>query len=374
MNINRHNYEAFFLLYVDNELSAQERVSVEQFVSQNADLKSELDLLQMSVIGIDECVFEEKNSLFKKEEGISITNYENYFLLSVDNELNDEEKTSVEKFVLKHPALQNEFTFLQKTKLPAEHVPYKNKEELYRKERRVVPLLWMRMSIAAAIVGVIAFSWIAINQLGDKEANNLVANASQKTGVELPKAKAKDSKKLNTVSTPKMETKESNGVVKNEPKNIAPDNKENKKQIGKEVESATAKSIIKNVEKVELPEVGLAKNVVVENKTIPIISEENKRYEKLPLETIPTGEKATNVAVANTIVSNTKSSIVTQAAYKEIDTNTDDDKALYIGSIKINKNKLKGIFKKATSLFGKRDTKEPNEKSTQVANFEIRST
>ena len=38
MIINRYNYQEFLLLYVDNELNAVERKTVEDFIQQNADL------------------------------------------------------------------------------------------------------------------------------------------------------------------------------------------------------------------------------------------------------------------------------------------------------------------------------------------------
>ena len=44
MIVNIHNYEAYFLLYVDNELSAKEKAEVELFVQQNPFYQNELSL------------------------------------------------------------------------------------------------------------------------------------------------------------------------------------------------------------------------------------------------------------------------------------------------------------------------------------------
>ena len=62
MNINRHNYESFFLMYVDNELSAAEKNGVAIFIEQNPDLKPELELLQQSILKPESIVFNSKKS------------------------------------------------------------------------------------------------------------------------------------------------------------------------------------------------------------------------------------------------------------------------------------------------------------------------
>ena len=81
--INRHNYETYFLLYVDSELSAEEKVAVQRFVAENPDLAEELALLESTQLQLEKTlVFKGKEVLLKKEgQDISLNNYEEWFLL-----------------------------------------------------------------------------------------------------------------------------------------------------------------------------------------------------------------------------------------------------------------------------------------------------
>ena len=67
--ITRNNYETFFLLYLDNELSAADRAAVEQFITQNPDLREYWESLQQTVIIPESAVvFPFKADLFKDEK------------------------------------------------------------------------------------------------------------------------------------------------------------------------------------------------------------------------------------------------------------------------------------------------------------------
>ena len=91
--INRHNYEEFFLMYVDNELNNEQRAEVELFARQNPDLQKEFEMLQQTKLTADEeIMFAHKTDLLKIKDSIGIDNYEEFFLLYIDNELNESGK------------------------------------------------------------------------------------------------------------------------------------------------------------------------------------------------------------------------------------------------------------------------------------------
>ena len=142
MNINRHNYEEYFILYMDNELGSEERRMVEAFVLQHPDLKEELDLLlQYKLTPDTEILFPGQEDLVKVngETPITQTNYEEWLLLYIDNELNPDQRKAVERFMAGKPSIQEELALLKRSKLEPEQIIFAGKESLYRKEERVRP-------------------------------------------------------------------------------------------------------------------------------------------------------------------------------------------------------------------------------------------
>ena len=157
MNINRNNYEAFFLLYADKELTASERYAVEMFVKQNPDLEEEFTTLQQTVVIPDATIaFTHKDILFRKEAFIDYSNYEKKFLLYADNELAAQDRDATEKFVSENSTLQPAFMLLQQvTYHPDATIVFPDKRSLYKKEGvgRMIPFRWRALA-AAVLLGI----------------------------------------------------------------------------------------------------------------------------------------------------------------------------------------------------------------------------
>ncbi len=174
MNINRHNYEEYFILYMDNELNSEDRRMVEAFVQEHPDLKDELELLQQFKLSPDESIsFQYKEDLLKEngEALITLSNYEEWLVLYIDNELGQPQRAKVETFISNHPAVAAELALLQKAKLQPETVVFAHKESLYRREEKVRPIAakWWRAAAAILILGLGITTALVLNN--KKKAN-----------------------------------------------------------------------------------------------------------------------------------------------------------------------------------------------------------
>ncbi len=168
MKIDRHNYEEFFLLYVDNELTAEQKNSVHQFIQENPDLARELEILQQVTLKADDAiVFDGKETLLRKETDslINMTNYEEYLIAYIDNELTDAERIEFFKFAAAHPPVKEELDIYQQTKLqPEKEIVFANKEVLYRREEkvRVITMQRWKIAVAAAVILAIGITTITV--------------------------------------------------------------------------------------------------------------------------------------------------------------------------------------------------------------------
>ncbi|MFT3825874.1 MAG: hypothetical protein QM731_18285 [Chitinophagaceae bacterium] len=189
MNINRHNYEEFFLMYVDNELTPAERTAVEMFINENPDLRAELEMFQDTVMQPEEKIsFGNIQSLLKKEEpagAISDSNCEEHFVLYGDNELNNKEKDLVEQFVYRNPQHQASFELIQQARLtPDNSIVFPDKSVLYRHEKgeRVIVMRWFRVAAAAAVILLAGgYAWYNMTNDPDGTTGQVAGSVNQAT-------------------------------------------------------------------------------------------------------------------------------------------------------------------------------------------------
>ncbi len=374
MHIDQHNYEEFFLLYVDGELSAAGKQAVEQFAQANPGLAVELEmLLQMRLINDEPLVFAGKESLFKSEAtGIGLHNHEEQFLLYVDNELDPVLKEKVETFVLQHPALQESFTLLKQTRLEPEALVFPDKASLYKKEENERPVFYVRWQRIAAAAVFIGFSvWIGLMLTSHKSADQNTGKLAVKNG----SASQKNTERA-VIS--------SNNPASVLSKNNTPDITANKNYF------ATEPRIDKNNSILISPSVDsnvLNTNTLSAQNTTNAVSAGLKREDIIthPVENADKTQFSQRVPASNTALANpdlVKAShteetdntepLAQQTVYKELDTE-DEKKSLYLGSLEINKDKLRGFFRKAGSLFRGKAKQQEEDKAESAAPSNTRS-
>jgi len=353
MTINQHNYEEFFLLYADGELSAAEKQAVDQFVAENPSLEAELVLfLEMKLDG-DALVFEEKESLYRNiDHEITAHNQEAYFLLYVDNELNSETNNKVETYVLQHPASQELFTELKQTRLVPEAIVFPNKSVLYQKEKTEKPVFYIRLQrlvAAAVITGLAILAWNILpektSSLQSIALNNSANNiTSKKPVINITNETNGGIVKDGTVTNKQSINNVSEGLIAvNE---VAPNN-----------------STMEGSNSIATIQINAPESVVKREDVVSIPLDKKTYSQSIPVSTnvlASASQELTNILEAT----EEHESIIQPTVYRELDTD-DQNKSFYLGALEINKDKFRGIFRKAGSLF--RSKSKPDEEKTETA-------
>lgn len=363
MNINRYNYEEFFLLYVDNELTKAERLEVEAFVDANPDLREELNILNELKLKPETGIrFNGKELLMKPEAGnglINATNYEEFFVLYVDDELTAAERREVETFAASNPALQQELNLLLQTKVEPEHaIVFPDKSLLYKQpktDRKPVFILWTRViAVAAMLLVALGIFWLTNRQPGNEVAGK-VDKQEQQVAKQDENQSANDQQVQQPVVTPD-DTQLQQLADKDEKRPTRPSDKPSRRFDTKN-----------NDDKKQL-----AVNDNKQNQDVVIVEPER------PLTS--TGiASVTNNTAGTTISTRIESAHLTSAAQAKSEmvsyasnvvVEEEPDQAF--GPVGVRKNKLRGLFRKVTRVFEK-TTNLPavEEKGILIGNFEI---
>ena len=227
--IHLGNYEEFFILYLDNELSKEQVKMVDDFLKANPDLRAEFDILMSTKLPLEEFNLN-KTDLFAENMNLSAIDEE--LLLYIDNELPADKKKIVELELASNKDYQLQHKALVQTKLDrSEKIAYPNKKELYQRTEKVIAFkVWMRIAAAVVIIaigGLIYFKNPPSITPATVNGNSPVANTpSQDAG--------KPNEAAKSVTVPSV------APVKND---LAVDNTNNKKK-SKPVEAVNTKDNI----------------------------------------------------------------------------------------------------------------------------------
>lgn len=368
MNINRHNYEEYFILYLDNELSSEQRRSVEEFTQLHPDLREELELLQQTKFTPDEqVIFSQKEELLflGDDSFITISNYEEWLVAYIDNELTPAQRIAVETFAGQHITVQKELELLQQTKLQPEAILFPDKESLYRKEEKVRPIVWWR--IAAAAVLFIGIGTTAVVMLTTKNGNEItepgaVASTDGTKQATTPADNTTIPVENNTSAATELADNNSNIIVPNT------------------TEQANQNNKVTAPQKVQ-PYIANEKTVVPDNSSVNkkepevfAVIKDDKPTNNLPqpLYNPNVITKPDNSVEANTAVTassdikeapqqNANSSVVTTTPPDTYNQQTDakanpevTDDVMYASNNNGKKGKLRGFLRKVTRTFEKR--------------------
>jgi hypothetical protein len=115
-NINRHNYEAFFLDYHEGSLSPEQVAELLLFLEQNPDLKERFSGFENIILPQDSNEgFTGKDKL--KKSIITPANCETYFISDTEGMLSVSERKALDRFLLDHPEYIKTYRLYQQAKL-----------------------------------------------------------------------------------------------------------------------------------------------------------------------------------------------------------------------------------------------------------------
>jgi hypothetical protein len=187
MTINQHNYEAFFLDYLEGRLDTKTRTELEEFLLHNPSLKASTDGLEKISLQPENIVFENKTELYKLEfekSKITTVNYSDYCIAFHEHILSETKQTELLNFIQRSPFYEEEMHRLGKVFLkPEENITYPDKNKLYHKTIKISSKIIHRMVVWGSAAAAILIGLLAYNGINKPNPNKINQTALIKTNI-----------------------------------------------------------------------------------------------------------------------------------------------------------------------------------------------
>jgi hypothetical protein len=282
---------------------------------------------------------------------INTANYEEYFLLYIDNELSTEQKTAVENFIEANPNYQKEFELLKQAVLSPENIEFEDKvllyrleemeaklpttfkQSLYRNEGKVIEgyfntkLIRSIAAVAAIVILIVGYNLIPTT--GKQNNETLLAK---------------------NVLLPINKTENNIGVSTNQGQKLVAQN-----EIHKIAQNSTKPTIsLPSIaaEKTDItPQVGMIQSIT--NSTGRLANYENE------IHTAPIVNNSVAITSLNEKITSNETSVVAEAKEEFENINTDNpDRTIYIANMEIDGDKLRGFTRRIGALIKRNKTEK----------------
>lgn len=372
MIVNIQNYETYFLLYIDNELSATEKAAVELFIQQNPSYQQELTFLQNVKLGFSEnaseesaeekIIFEDKLSLYQISESDTAC------LLYLEQEMSASEVAQFEEKLAKDPTLQISLANWGKTLISQNYNELGKNEKgyneigenekldpafkysLYKKEAEVISIkvksLWgwnntyRIASVAALLILWWGYQWLNPSSMISKKEmtpnvivvkpvqtnNTAIPNKSlEKNGVDINKRSQASLIKSLVISKSSL----SNSLAKKS-----------------YTSTLTVKNVLANNANPITEKMGKNQSVTFSNGINELSSDLTNANESI------NARKNESIVNENARLETTEAVKLIPVSYKEVDLNTEEEeRTLYIGNLELDAAKFREISRKLSAIF-----------------------
>jgi hypothetical protein len=381
--IQTDNYEEYFLLYVDNELTPAELEQVEDFIAQHPDLTIELQMLLDTRLDIEVLPMAGREKLYRKEEPglINHDNVEEFQVLMLDGELGLDDLNALEQYHAKHEEARKNFNWLRKAKLPAEQVEFPNKKLLYRTEKKPAPIInikWYRMAAAAAVLITAGILWIS-SQNEDSVNGNIDQIAQvNPAGNDSNVGRSTTTEKADLVTKGLTENTSPSVTTVEEPVNQRPENREETgtNPIARQAREKSGE-IKTNIARTADAGKGTIKNTE-KNFQETFEARPNKNTEQYatadPVKTVDIVDKVAEeyITAPNNMATTTASrNIKTNYAADALNNEMPEDEDEVLEQDAKQRKGLRGIVRKANRFYNKVTNPDIDKPMVKVANFEI---
>lgn len=158
--ISLHNYEAFFLDYMEGNLNAQQEFELLDFLDKNPELKADLDM-DLDEIKLSPVALTPIGNEFLKKEGIQPEEAENLMIASVEGQLAFGDQVELQNYVEANN-LQTAYKYYQHSVLePNLSEEYGDNSDLKKKDRVLLPIFFRIAAgvvVAALLIGAYEYS------------------------------------------------------------------------------------------------------------------------------------------------------------------------------------------------------------------------